>query len=313
MSISLKEKQALLQGELADLALYRQLRKKAKGEFADILDGFIATETRHAAFWRKHFSLQIEKPNIHGRLRNVLICSLVAVFGESIGYIFLEAVETHGIRHYLRLWKSLEDEETKEALREILTEEFLHEDEAATGGKKAISADVVRNAFLGFNDGSVEILGAVNGLVAALGDPKLVAGSALAVSVAGALSMAAGAFLSTHAEKEVLDTNRMKAGFLKEAISEDQPASPVKSALIVGIGYVVGASVPVAPFLFGATHSLWSILLSGVLILAVSAFLAFMSGMNIARRIGLNIVIIIIAVVVSYTFGTLLEQTFLIK
>ncbi len=309
--ITATEKQALLQGELADLALYRQLRKKAKGEFARILDEFIETETRHAAFWRKHFDLRVEGLSVRGRFRNGFIGFMVAVFGESAGYIFLEAVETHGIRHYLHLWKSIDDTKTREALREILTEEFLHEDEAATGGEKKISSDVVRNAFLGFNDGSVEILGAVNGLVAALAEPKLVAGAALAVSVAGALSMAAGAFLSTHAEKEVLDTNTLKSGFLNQSVSQEKHVSPIKSAMIVGIGYVIGAAFPVAPFLFGATHSWWSILFSGALILAVSAFLAFISGMKIGRRIGLNVIVIIVAVAVSYGFGILLEQTFL--
>ena len=130
-------------------------------------------------FGKKRFALDVVSLRFEDRFRNAVILFFVRCLGDRAGYVFLEAVETHGIKKYLDLWAGVEDSEVREGLRSILTDELLHEDEAATGGKRTVLADVVRNAFLGFNDGSVEILGAVTGLVAALGRPDLVFLSAL--------------------------------------------------------------------------------------------------------------------------------------
>ncbi len=306
--ISPSIQRALLQGELADLDLYRRLRLRATGSFAQVLDGFIATETRHAAYWKNLFDLSLTAPSLSGRIRNILILLTVRCFGERAGYILLESVETHGIALYLNLWKTIDDPAMKQGLHTILTEELLHEDEAATGGTQTINAGLIRNVFLGFNDGSVEILGAVNGLVAALGQPHLVAIAASTVSIAGALSMAAGAYMSTHAEHEIEKNLFLKEAFLQTSSSHASLPSPWKAACLVGVSYLVGAAVPVAPFLLGATHALWSILLSGGLILCVSAILAFLSGMNIWKRMLLNGFIIAIAVSISYGIGSLLPS-----
>ncbi len=299
----------LLQGELADLALYQTLRRRATGDFAETLDAFIQTEIGHVAFWRDRFKLNLDAPSFGGRLRNLALAAAIRLFGQGVGYVLLEAVEAHGVKKYLDLWNRVQDPELREGLRSVLTDELLHEDEAATGGERTVSADTVRNVFLGFNDGSVEILGAVSGLVAALSRPELVAVSATTVSVAGALSMAAGAFMSTHAEREIRAQDKKKSAFLDRTYAEETTASPWKAAAIVGGGYLVGAAVPVAPFLFGATTARWSIVLSGTLILAVSALLAFLSGMDLKRRVALNAAIITVAVLVSYAIGSWLDAS----
>jgi Uncharacterized membrane protein len=306
--ISPSLQRSILQGELADLELYKSLRKRAQGSFAKTLDNFIQTETRHVAFWQNQFNLTLNSLSLTGRARNTFITLTVRLFGESAGYLLLEAVETHGIQSYLTLWKNEQDPAIQKGLQTILTEELLHEDEAATGGERKISADLVRNAFLGFNDGSVEILGAVNGLVAALAKPELVAIAATTVSIAGAVSMAAGAFMSTDAEHEIRTTQQSKESFLRQPSKHETPTSPWKAALLVGTSYLIGAAVPVAPFLFGATNGIWSILLSSALILFVSILLAFLSGMSIKRRILMNGAVIAIAVFASYGIGSWLNQ-----
>jgi VIT1/CCC1 family predicted Fe2+/Mn2+ transporter len=309
-NLSLQQKRRLIQGEYADLELYKSLKAKAKGEFANTLSTFIQTETRHVAFWEQTFKLHLTGPSWLGRLRNLGIRVSVAVFGQAAGYLLLEAVESHGIRQYLDLWKNLTDDtEAKAAIRQILTEELEHEDEVATGGERQVNPELVRNAFLGFNDGSVEILGAVSGLAAALSEPYLVAIAAGTVSVAGAVSMAAGGFLSSHAENELQLLAAAKAEFLNGQKSEQEKlSSPWKAATIVGVGYLIGAAVPVAPFFFGTQNPWWSIGLSGTLILLVSAALSFLSGMNLKRRMVLNAVIITLAVLISYLIGHWLDS-----
>ncbi len=307
--ISLSLQKTLLRGEIADHRLYSSLLPYAGFELQKTLQGFIATEEAHIAFWKERFSLDHVPLSFGDRFRNGIILFIVRCFGDRAGFVLLESVETHGIKKYLDLWEGVHDTHVREGLRTILTDELLHEDEAATGGNRAVRADVVRNAFLGFNDGSVEILGAVTGLVAALGRPDLVLLSALTVSVAGSLSMAAGAFLATHSEYEMRTLARQKDMFLGQEHGEDAFLdSPFRSAALVGFGYLFGAAVPVLPFAFGATSALWSLLFSGALILIVSACLAFLSGMSIWRRLLLNGAVIAVTVSISLGIGMLLDR-----
>jgi VIT1/CCC1 family predicted Fe2+/Mn2+ transporter len=122
--------------------------------------------------------------------------------------------------------------------------------------------------------------------------------------VAGALSMAAGAFLALNSEKEVKTTEIAKKLFLGEA-SEVVPMeeSPIGSALVVGTAYIAGAIVPVLPVIFGATSALFSVLTAGLMVIVVSTILSFLSGMDVTRRIFLNLALITIAVSVTYGIG----------
>jgi VIT1/CCC1 family predicted Fe2+/Mn2+ transporter len=45
-------------------------------------------------------------------------------------------------------------------------------------------------------------------------------------------------------------------------------------------------------------------------IVIVSYILAFLSGMNVARRIAMNLIIIAVAVSVTYTIGTVVKNVF---
>jgi len=80
---------------------------------------------------------------------------------------------------------------------------------------------------------------------------------------------------------------------------------PVRSALVVGGSYFAGAMVPVLPVLFGAQDAWVSVAAAGTLSIAVSTLLAFLSGMNITRRILINLVIIAAAVGITYGIGML--------
>jgi VIT1/CCC1 family predicted Fe2+/Mn2+ transporter len=66
----------------------------------------------------------------------------------------------------------------------------------------------------------------------------------------------------------------------------------------------------VLPVLFGA-HSAWpSVMVAGVIIVLVSMLLAFLSGMNVRRRILTNLVIIAAAVGVTYLIGIVTKAVF---
>jgi len=154
------------------------------------------------------------------------------------------------------------------------------------------------------NDGLVEILGAVSGFFGAFGSATTVLMAASTTAAAGALSMAAGAFLALNSEKEVRSTEIAKKVFLGE--SDDlgtMEESPLGSAVVVGCAYVAGALVPVLPVLIGAKDAFFSVITAGVMVIVVSTILSFLSGMDIKRRIFLNLIIITVAVTVSYGIG----------
>ena len=295
----------LVLDELFDLSLYKALRQVTDSEVHPTLDELITVETAHLAFWKHFFGLTLEELNLGRRLKLSLIMFVCKLFGSTAVHLVLEAIEVHGVRKYLALWSEYQGQPLGEALRGILMDEFKHEDVLVTAlTNRKINAEKIRNIFLGLNDGLVEILGAVSGFFGAFGEATMVLIAASTTAVAGALSMAAGAFLALSSEKEVKTTEIAKKIFLGEA-SEVVPMeeSPIGSALVVGTAYIAGAIVPVLPVIFGATSALFSVLTAGLMVIVVSTILSFLSGMDVTRRILLNLAMITIAVSVTYGIG----------
>jgi len=295
----------LVLDELFDLSLYKALRQVTQPDVHHTLDELITVETTHLAFWKHFFGLTIEELNLGRRLKLSLLMFVCKLFGSTAVHLVLEAIEVHGVRKYLALWREYQGQPLGEALRGILMDEFKHEDVLVTAlTDRKINAEKIRNIFLGLNDGLVEILGAVSGFFGAFGEATMVLIAASTTAVAGALSMAAGAFLALNSEKEVKTTEIAKKIFLGEA-SEVIPMeeSPIGSALVVGTAYIAGAIVPVLPVIFGATSALFSVLTAGLMVIVVSTILSFLSGMDVTRRIFLNLALITIAVSVTYGIG----------
>jgi VIT1/CCC1 family predicted Fe2+/Mn2+ transporter len=300
----------LVLDELFDLSLYKALRQITRPDVHHTLDELITVETGHLAFWQKFFGLHLDTLDLRRRIKLSLMMLVCNVFGSTAVHLVLEAIEVHGVRKYLALWREYQGQPLGEALQGILMDEFKHEDVLVTAlTERKINAEKIRNIFLGLNDGLVEILGAVSGFFGAFGEATMVLIAASTTAMAGALSMGAGAFLALNSEKEVKTTEIAKKIFLGEA-SEVVPMeeSPIGSALVVGAAYMAGAVVPVLPVVFGATNALFSVLTAGLVVIAVSTILSFLSGMDITRRILLNLVIIAIAVSVTYGIGVFAKR-----
>ena len=295
---------SLVLDELLDLTLYRRLAASAAGETADMLRELIAVETRHLAFWQDFFKV----PPVTldpGRRMKLWCCLFLAwVFGETGIHLVLEAIEVNGIRKYLLVWERYRGTALGEAVRGILEDEFKHEDEIiASAAARRIHPERIRDVFLGFNDGLVEILGAVAGFFAALQSAPLVAAAGVTVAVAGSLSMAASGFASVSSARELEDIDRGKRQFLHEEPAAKSQVRPLLSAAIVGTSYFVGALVPVVPVLFGVGNLFFIIAAAATVVVVVSYLLAFLSGMAPRRRIGVNLAVIVLAVAVTYSIG----------
>jgi vacuolar iron transporter family protein len=297
----------LILDEIFDLSLYRSLHGVAEGRLKEMLEELISVEKRHVAFWQEFFGLpHLSELDLGRRLRLSLLTAACRVFGAAAIHVVLEAIEVHGVRKYLRVWDRFKDGPLGAAVREILEDEFKHEDMVVTGaGERQISPEKVRNVFLGLNDGLVEILGAVSGFFAAFGNSVAVLAAGFTVAVAGSLSMAAGAYIGAGSEAEVRATEDGRRRFLGETVAPGEREGPWASALVVGLGYFAGALVPVLPVAFGATGVLPTVVTAGTMIVGVSAVVAFVSGMDVRRRIAQNAVVTGIAVAVTYAIGLL--------
>ncbi len=217
MKTRLEIGRGLILDELFDLSLYRELRSVGGPGSTRMLDELIEVELTHFAFWQEFFKLPVDRLDWKRRFKLRLIHSICSILGESAVDMVLEAIEVYGVRKYLSLWKVYKDEPMGAALRGVLRDEFEHEDILVTRLQgRIISPDRIRNVFLGFNDGIVEILGAVSGFFASFGQTNLVLIAGLTTAVAGSLSMAAGAFVAVSSENEVRKTQEEKAQFLGE-------------------------------------------------------------------------------------------------
>jgi VIT1/CCC1 family predicted Fe2+/Mn2+ transporter len=295
----------LVLDEIFDLALYRALRRNAPGPLRGMLDELIGVETRHVAFWQEFFELKhLTELDLGRRMKLHALSVACRILGSGGIHVVLEAIEVHGVRKYLSVWDRYKDGPLGKAVRGILEDEFRHEDLVVTGSaERRVNPETVRNVFLGLNDGLVEILGAVSGFFAAFGSSQAVLAGGVTVAVAGALSMGAGAYVAASSEAEVRATEEERRSFLGEEPGAEGGGNPLASALVVGLGYVAGALVPLLPVLFGATAMIPTVVAGGATIVVVSAIVAFLSGMNVRRRIAQNLVVTGLAVAVTYGIG----------
>src|SRR5579863_536481 len=299
----------LVLDELFDLTLYRALRRLSPSDLQKTLDELIEVESNHITFWQEFFNIHPVRLDLGRRIKLWLITLLCRLLGTAAIDLILEAIEVYGIRKYLQLWKRYEDSPVGEAIRGVLNDEFGHEDTIVTRLKeRIINPDRVRSIFFGINDGMVEILGAVSGFFASLGENRLVLLAGLTTAAAGSLSMATGAFIATSSANEVKRTQEEKMRFLNQnaPLSESEETA-LASATTVGIAYFIGASFPLLPVLMGSKTAFASIVAAGTMILVVSGIVAFLSGMNARKRAAINLALISAAVAITYSLGTILR------
>ncbi|HEV8583479.1 MAG TPA: hypothetical protein VGT02_00760 [Methylomirabilota bacterium] len=108
----------LVLDEIFDLSLYRALRDVAPAHLAPVFDALIPIETRHVAFWQKFFGLEsVTGLDAGRRLKLALLVLVCRLFGAPAIHIVLEAIEVHGIRKYLEVWRRYGDTPLGAAVR----------------------------------------------------------------------------------------------------------------------------------------------------------------------------------------------------
>ncbi len=159
----------------------------------------------------------------------------------------------------------------------------------------------IRAIVLGLNDGLVEILAAVAGIAVVASSGLVVVISGIIIGIAGTLSMAGGAYLSS------------KSHGLLEEVDEPESSSPGSDAIYTGAYYFLGAIVSIIPFALGFSGFLGIILaviLVSLILTTASVIIAVVSGTSIRWRVIEMLAISLGAVVVTVILGTIARNYF---
>lgn len=256
-------------------------------------------EKGHAKFWYQFLrDRNKEVPKEKSRKFKLFTYKVFrTLLGSKLFVTILEMNETTSTESYYRYFnESSLTEKEKLVLSKIIEDELEHE-KIFNSQKDKFSIENIRDFILGMNDGLVEILGTVTGLSAVYPKSPITVGTAgLVVGVAGALSMAIGAYTSVRSQRQVnegikkkmellfrVSKDRAKEEFLNKLsesgipedvgkeivnklndnedamtnlLTEEISENEIKSALYTGIAYLVGLVFPVLPYFIITSSSL---------------------------------------------------------
>jgi predicted membrane protein (TIGR00267 family) len=217
----------------------------------------------------------------------------------------------------------------------------------------------IREFVFGIQDGVISTVGLLAGVQSATENNIVVIITGLTGMFSGAISMAAGSYLSSGAQKEIFDREIADAeklaerepymaaeGLLKalgeEGLSKEQSYQmvkvliqqrnvflrtfqekvfglgsaeinrPLQAALIMGLSFVVGAIVPILPYMFSAgLAALYiSALLGGVTLFGVGALKGKLAGQSLFLSGFKFFLIAVSAAVAGYLIGLVVQYFF---
>jgi vacuolar iron transporter family protein len=189
--------QQYLADERAEAAVYRDLAQRRTGEEREILLALAEAEGRHEAHWRELLGDQVGAPR-RGDFRTRALGFLARRFGSV--FVLALAQRAEGRSPY---------EADTDATRSMAADERIHEEVVrglAARGRNRLSG-TFRAAIFGANDGLVSNLALVMGIGATGVSTAVILATGLAGLLAGALSMAAGEFVSIRSQRELLEAS----------------------------------------------------------------------------------------------------------
>ena len=187
-----------LADEESEARIYRYLARRAEGTDREILLQVAEAEKRHQQHWRDMLG---EHADVHVRpsMQSLLLQFLAKNFGSV--FILAMAQRAESRSPYA---------EDPDATEEMAADEAIHEEiirALATSGREKLSGNF-RAAVFGANDGLVSNLALTMGITASDASSSMVLLSGIAGLLAGALSMAAGEFVSVRSQRELLDASQ---------------------------------------------------------------------------------------------------------
>lgn len=186
-----------LANERAEAATYRDLALRRTGEEREILLALAEAEKRHEEHWVQLLGDHAGNPR-KGELRT----RVLGWFARRFGSVFVLALaqRTEARSPY---------DDDRDATRSMAADERIHEEVVrglAARGRARISG-TFRAAIFGANDGVVSNFALVLGISATGVSPQFILLAGIAGLLAGALSMAAGEYVSVSSQRELLESS----------------------------------------------------------------------------------------------------------
>lgn len=183
-----------LADERAEAAVYRDLADRREGEEREILLALAEAEARHEQHWTTLLGDQVG-PRRRGALRTRALGWLARRFGSVFVLALAQRAEARSPY-----------ESDADATAAMAADERIHGEVVrglAARGRARISG-TFRAAVFGANDGLVSNLALVMGIGATGVAPAIILATGIAGLLAGALSMAAGEYVSVRSQRELL-------------------------------------------------------------------------------------------------------------
>jgi VIT1/CCC1 family predicted Fe2+/Mn2+ transporter len=160
----------------------------------------------------------------------------------------------------------------------------------------------LRAAVLGANDGIVSVAGMVMGVAGAGGDRTAVMLAGVAATVAGAISMGGGEYISVSAQKD----SEISAGRRYELIT----ANPWAAAWSSALAFTIGALLPLIAMTGPWEQREVATALAVIVALSITGWWAAWAGkFQITKSILRNVMVSILTMGISYLIGQLLGVT----
>lgn len=189
-----------LADERAEGAVYRELARNKTGEEREILLGIAEAESRHEQYWRDRLGNDVGLP-LRAGLRTRMTAWMARRFGSVFVLALMQSAEDRN--------SYLTDAEGSEDLATMAADEKIHAEIVrglATRGRARMSGDF-RAAVFGANDGLVSNFALVLGMYGAGSGQTMMLAAGIAGLLSGALSMAAGEYVSVTSQQELLDAS----------------------------------------------------------------------------------------------------------
>jgi VIT1/CCC1 family predicted Fe2+/Mn2+ transporter len=215
---------------------YKRLMKKAADERTrHLLEEISATELSDAESWAQEIDRLSEEKTKSGRVTflNQKVGLMMAVLGTRGFFEWVIIAEDESVEDVAIQASNIGDLTISEEWTRIASDERLHiermkKEVLGMEGWEMGGGGGVRDVIFGANDGLVSILALVAGVFGAITEsqPILIAG--IAGAVAGAISMGAGAYLSSKSEKEVTEKESDRKGIKRKGTSEEEKENLVR-------------------------------------------------------------------------------------
>lgn len=173
---------------------YRTLARRRTGEQRDVLLALAAAEERHEAHWLDLLgphALPAPRPSLSGRVS--------AALAHMFGTIFILAMAQRSEQRHRY-------DADDDATAQMAADEHIHGEvvRGLTAQSRQALAGTFRAAVFGANDGLVSNLALIMGIAATQASSHTVIVTGVAGLLAGALSMAAGEWVSVQSQRELL-------------------------------------------------------------------------------------------------------------